>query len=120
MVHPLKVTLEQIFAGSSRTLRLTRKVIDQQRGVEQCSSCGGRGAKIQTIRMGQMIQQLQKTCEVCGGNGVSYRQVSPACHGSCGGDEDGGASGHRVEATGLVSSAVEECGEGRDTLGRGD
>merc|ERR1719440_2185834 len=47
MVHPLKVTLEQIFKGSARTLRLTRKVIDKQRGVEQCSSCGGRGAKIQ-------------------------------------------------------------------------
>merc|ERR1740138_1796818 len=28
MVHPLKVTLEQIYKGSARTLRLTRKVID--------------------------------------------------------------------------------------------
>jgi len=61
--------------GSSRTLRLTRKVIDQQKGVETCTSCGGRGAKIQTIRMGPMIQQVQKTCDVCGGNGVNYRQV---------------------------------------------
>jgi len=25
--------------------------------------------------MGPMIQQVQKTCEVCGGNGVNYRQV---------------------------------------------
>jgi len=75
MVHPLKVTLEQIFKGSARTLRLTRKVIDKQKGVEQCSSCGGRGAKIQTIRMGPMIQQVQKTCDECGGNGVMYRQV---------------------------------------------
>jgi len=75
MVHPLKVTLEQIMKGSARTLRLTRKVIDQQKGVETCSSCGGRGAKIQTIRMGPMIQQVQKPCDVCGGNGVNYRQV---------------------------------------------
>jgi len=75
MVHPLKVTLDQIMKGSSRTLRLTRKVIDREKGVESCSSCNGRGAKIQTIRMGAMIQQLQKTCEVCGGNGVNYRQV---------------------------------------------
>jgi len=75
MVHPLKVTLEQIMKGSSRTLRLTRKVIDQQKGVESCASCGGRGAKIQTIRMGPMIQQVQKTCDVCGGTGVTYRQV---------------------------------------------
>ena len=75
MVHPLKVTLEQIYKGSARTLRLTRKTIDKQKGVEQCASCGGRGAKIQTIRMGPMIQQVQKTCDSCGGNGVSYRQV---------------------------------------------
>jgi len=75
MVHPLKVTLEQIYKGSARTLRLTRKVIDKQKGVEQCSGCGGRGAKIQTIRMGPMIQQVQKTCDACGGNGMMYRQL---------------------------------------------
>lgn len=75
MVHPLKVTLEQIYKGSARTLRLTRKVIDKQKGVEQCSECGGRGAKIQTIRMGPMIQQVQKTCDSCGGSGMTYRQV---------------------------------------------
>jgi len=74
MVHPLKVTLEQIYKGSARTLRLTRKVIDKQKGVEQCASCGGRGAKIQTIRMGPMIQQVQKTCDECSGTGVIYRQ----------------------------------------------
>merc|ERR1719502_1816445 len=74
MVHPLKVTLEQVMKGSARTLRLTRKVIDKQKGVEQCSSCGGRGAKIQTIRMGPMIQQVQKTCDACGGQGMMYRQ----------------------------------------------
>jgi len=60
--------------GSARTLRLTRKVIDKQKGVEQCASCGGRGAKIQTIRMGPMIQQVQKTCDDCGGQGMKYRQ----------------------------------------------
>merc|ERR1719199_1592866 len=74
MVHPLKVTLDQIMKGSARTLRLTRKVIDKQKGVEQCSDCGGRGAKIQTIRMGPMIQQVQKTCDACGGTGMVYRQ----------------------------------------------
>jgi len=74
MVHPLKVTLEQIMKGSSRTLRLTRKIIDQKKGVEQCQECGGRGAKIQTIRMGPMIQQVQKACDTCSGTGVVYRQ----------------------------------------------
>jgi len=74
MTHPLKVTLEQIYKGSSRTLRLTRKVIDKQRGVERCQSCGGQGVKIQTIRMGPMIQQVQKHCDECGGRGTIFRQ----------------------------------------------
>jgi len=74
MVHPLKVTLDQIMKGSARTLRLTRKVIDKQKGVEKCASCGGRGAKIQTIRMGPMIQQVQKACDECGGQGTIFRQ----------------------------------------------
>jgi len=74
MVHPLKVTLDQIYKGSARTLRLTRKIIDKQKGVETCSDCGGRGAKIQTIRMGPMIQQVQKVCDSCGGAGTIYRQ----------------------------------------------
>jgi len=75
MVHPLKVTLEQLYKGSSRTLRLTRKVIDKERGVERCSSCGGQGYKIQTIRMGPMIQQVQKHCDECGGQGTIFRQT---------------------------------------------
>mmetsp|Transcript_50581 Transcript_50581/g.109702 ORF Transcript_50581/g.109702 Transcript_50581/m.109702 type:complete len:502 (+) Transcript_50581:75-1580(+) len=74
MVHPLKVTLEQIYKGSSRTLRLTRKVIDKERGVERCSGCQGQGYKIQTIRMGPMIQQVQKVCDSCGGQGTIFRQ----------------------------------------------
>mmetsp|Transcript_26292 Transcript_26292/g.43629 ORF Transcript_26292/g.43629 Transcript_26292/m.43629 type:complete len:506 (+) Transcript_26292:55-1572(+) len=74
MVHPLKVTLDQIYKGSSRTLRLTRKVIDKQRGVDRCTSCGGQGYKIQTIRMGPMIQQVQKVCDECSGQGTIFRQ----------------------------------------------
>ncbi|EOD07084.1 hypothetical protein EMIHUDRAFT_198360 [Emiliania huxleyi CCMP1516] len=68
------VTLEQLYKGATRSLRLTRKVIDRQRGVETCSACHGQGARIQTIRMGPMIQQVQKTCEVCGGTGQTFRQ----------------------------------------------
>uniref|UniRef100_A0A7S0L9W5 J domain-containing protein n=1 Tax=Coccolithus braarudii TaxID=221442 RepID=A0A7S0L9W5_9EUKA len=74
MVHPLKVTLEQIYKGSSRTLRLTRKVIDKQKGVERCTTCNGSGYKLQTIRMGPMIQQVQKVCEQCSGQGTIFRQ----------------------------------------------
>ena len=73
MVHPLKMTLEQVYKGSSRTLRLTRKVIDKERGVETCSACNGTGVRVQTIRMGPMIQQVQQACNACGGTGKIYR-----------------------------------------------
>jgi len=73
MVHPLKVTLEQVYKGSQRTLRLTRKVIDQKKGVETCGVCGGRGMQIQTIRMGPMIQQVQQPCGACNAKGTLYK-----------------------------------------------
>ncbi len=74
MVHPLKVTLEQIYKGSARTLRLTRRVIDKQRGVESCTACDGQGHRVQTVRMGPMIQQMRKVCDACGGQGTIFRQ----------------------------------------------
>ena len=75
MVHPLKMTLEQVYAGGTRTLRLTRKVIDKERGVETCPACGGRGARIRTIRRGATIMGVQQQCDQCGGRGQNFRQV---------------------------------------------
>jgi DnaJ family protein A protein 2 len=41
--HSLKVTLEEIYNGSVRKLRLSREVIDKSVGVQKCDECGGRG-----------------------------------------------------------------------------
>lgn len=50
------------------------QVIDRDRGVETCSTCHGQGVRIQTIRMGPMIQQVQQACQECAGQGKVFRQ----------------------------------------------
>merc|ERR1719401_1257083 len=55
----LKVTLEQLYNGQTKKMAITRKVIDKKKGVQECEECGGRGVKVQVIRMGPMIQQMQ-------------------------------------------------------------
>jgi DnaJ-class molecular chaperone len=54
-------------------MAITREVIDKQKGVQECSACDGRGHRIEVIRMGPMIQQMQQQCGQCGGNGKSFK-----------------------------------------------
>jgi len=72
IVHPLKMTLENIMNGTTRKLKITRKVIDREKGVKKCATCKGQGVVIRTVRMGPMIQQMQSACDQCGGKGVSF------------------------------------------------
>merc|ERR1719148_401631 len=37
------------------------------------SECSGRGVKVQVVRMGPMIQQMQSACDACGGQGKSFK-----------------------------------------------
>lgn len=72
VVHKLDVTLEDIYCGKTRKMAINRDVIDREKGVKTCQECGGRGVKVQVIRMGPMIQQAQAPCNRCGGNGKSF------------------------------------------------
>mmetsp|Transcript_71278 Transcript_71278/g.221097 ORF Transcript_71278/g.221097 Transcript_71278/m.221097 type:complete len:367 (+) Transcript_71278:604-1704(+) len=54
-------------------MAITRQVIDKQKGVVSCNACDGRGVRVEVIRMGPMIQQMQSACSSCGGNGKSFR-----------------------------------------------
>jgi DnaJ-class molecular chaperone len=67
------VTLEQLYNGQTKKMAITRKVIDKQKGVVECAECGGRGVKVQVIRMGPMIQQMQSACDSCGGQGKTFK-----------------------------------------------
>jgi len=72
VVQPLKVTLEQLYEGATKKMAITRQVIDKKKGVQQCRECEGRGVKVEVIRMGPMIQQMQSSCGSCGGQGKSF------------------------------------------------
>lgn len=76
-VHPLTVTLEELYKGSTRKINVTRNVI--------CPKCDGLGGKPGSA----------KTCNVCNGAGykMKLRQIAPGvvqqshsvcpeCHGS--------------------------------------
>ncbi|VDK37134.1 unnamed protein product [Taenia asiatica] len=60
-VHPLAVTLEELYNGSTRKLYVTRSVM--------CPKCGGIGGK----------PGCAKPCETCNGTGVKVklRQIAP-------------------------------------------
>merc|ERR1740121_708241 len=72
VVQPIKVTLEQLYNGASKKLAITRQVIDKKRGVQECRECDGRGVRVEVIRMGPMIQQMQSACGSCNGTGKSF------------------------------------------------
>jgi len=76
VVQPLQVTLEQIYNGQTKKMAITRKVIDKKKGVQTCDDCGGRGVKVEVVRMGPMIQQMQSECRACGGQGKSFQTKS--------------------------------------------
>jgi len=73
VVQNLKVTLEQMYSGATKKMAITRQVIDKKKGVQECRECDGRGVKIEVVRMGPMIQQMQSQCNACGGTGKTFQ-----------------------------------------------
>ena len=69
-VHPLKVSLEDLYNGKTAKLAITRNVMKGE--PKQCGVCKGQGAVIQMRQIGPgMVQQLQSRCPDCGGTGYS-------------------------------------------------
>lgn len=71
--HSIKVTLEQLYAGQTKNLRISRRVIDKS-SVKPCQTCGGTGVTVQVVQMGPFQQRAQASCRACGGAGVKYRE----------------------------------------------
>lgn len=69
----MKCTLEMLYNGQTKKMAITRQVIDKKKGVQECAECKGRGVKVEVIRMGPMIQQMQSACNSCGGQGKSFK-----------------------------------------------
>lgn len=72
VVHQLSVSLEEIYMGKTRKLRMRREVIEPG-SMMSCTDCGGKGMNIRVVRMGPMIQQVQEGCRACDGQGSQYQ-----------------------------------------------
>jgi DnaJ family protein A protein 2 len=79
VVHPLKVSLEDLYNGTSKKLSLSRNVLcakckgkgSKSGASSQCSGCQGSGTKISIRQLGpSMIQQMQHVCSECKGSGL--------------------------------------------------
>ncbi|EEB05422.1 DNAJ domain-containing protein Mas5 [Schizosaccharomyces japonicus yFS275] len=92
LLHPLKVSLEDLYRGKTSKLALQKRVIcpkcegrgGKEGAVRKCASCNGSGVKFVTRAMGPMIQRMQMTCDECNGEGEIIKDSDrcPQCHGA--------------------------------------
>ncbi|URE25403.1 DnaJ protein [Musa troglodytarum] len=92
VIHPLKVSLEDLYNGTSKKLSLSRNVICQKckgKGSKsgasmKCSGCQGSGMRVTIRQIGPgMIQQMQQPCNECRGTGetINEKDRCPQCKG---------------------------------------
>lgn len=82
MAHSLKVSLEELYNGTTKKLSLQKNVIcakcngkgGKEGSVKTCPSCNGNGIKIVVRQIGPMIQQVQQTCPECNGEGSIIKE----------------------------------------------
>ncbi|XP_038706832.1 dnaJ protein homolog ANJ1 [Tripterygium wilfordii] len=92
VVHPLKVSLEDLYLGTSKKNSLSRNVIcskcngkGSKSGASMtCAGCQGTGMKVSIRHLGpSMIQQMQHPCNECKGTGetINDKDRCPQCKG---------------------------------------
>ncbi|KAI5055126.1 hypothetical protein GOP47_0030271 [Adiantum capillus-veneris] len=92
VVHPLKVSLEELYNGISKKLSLSRNVLcpkckgtgSKSGASSKCMSCQGSGMKVSIKQLGPgMIQQMQHVCPDCKGSGetINERDRCSQCKG---------------------------------------
>ncbi|XP_010258832.1 PREDICTED: dnaJ protein homolog 2-like isoform X1 [Nelumbo nucifera] len=93
VVHTLKVSLEDLYNGTSKKLSLSRNILcpkckgkgSKSGASGRCCGCQGTGMKITTRQIGpSMIQQMQHVCPECRGSGevISEKDKCPQCKGN--------------------------------------
>ncbi|ONK73552.1 uncharacterized protein A4U43_C04F32810 [Asparagus officinalis] len=93
VVHSLKVSLEDVYNGTSKKLSLSRNVLcskcrgkgSKSGASGRCFGCHGSGVKMVTRQIGPgMIQQMQLVCPECKGEGevISDKDRCPQCKGN--------------------------------------
>lgn len=83
LMHPLKVSLEDLYNGKTVKLAVNRDVLcgtcDGRGGAagaeKSCDGCNGRGMKVQLRQIGPgMVQQMQSVCSDCRGAGKTIKE----------------------------------------------
>jgi len=91
VIHPLNVTLEQLYNGLTKKLKLGRMVVcdkcdgigGKKESVSKCRNCEGHGIEIRQMQIGPgMVQQIQRTCSQCRGSGEVIRELCQTCKGN--------------------------------------
>jgi len=92
VVHAMKVSLEDLYNGTSKKLSLSRNVLcpkckgkgSKSGASAKCYGCQGSGMKISMRQIGPgMIQQMQQVCSECRGSGevINEKDKCPPCKG---------------------------------------
>ena len=88
MMHPLKVSLEDLYNGKTTKLQLSKNVLcsacsgqgGKSGAVQKCSACRGRGVRIMIRQLAPgMVQQMQSVCSDCNGEGMHASVALPFC-----------------------------------------
>lgn len=83
----LQLTLEEIYQGCSKKVKVTRQVKCSEcngeggKDVDKCKTCGGRGMRVQIIQNGPATIQTMSPCSDCGGLGKTVKTACSKCNG---------------------------------------
>jgi len=107
VIRDLRVTLEELYVGCTKKMTLRRKIVNRNEGaVKTCASCSGNGVRVEVLRMGAMLQQIQTQCGACGGLGKTCGYL----------EEDtvvdiyvprGASEGHKIYCRGLTDEILD-------------
>lgn len=92
MMHPLKVTLEDLYNGKTTKLQLSKNVLcsscsgqgGKSGAVQKCTACRGRGVRVMIRQLAPgMVQQMQSVCSDCNGEGevINEKDRCKKCEG---------------------------------------
>lgn len=81
-VHKLQVSLEELYTGSTKSLKLSRQIVckpcsgtgSKTKTSTRCSNCNGKGSVASMRHIGPgMVQQFLSSCSHCKGTGESVK-----------------------------------------------
>lgn len=87
----IKVSLEDVYSGKEMEIKYTRNTLcphcrgtgaDDPDDIKVCGKCNGQGVVMEVQRLGPgFVQQFQRQCPDCGGQGKTKTSTCHMCHG---------------------------------------